>query len=185
MRKLSPKQQRFVEEYLIDLNATQAAIRAGYSQKTARQIGEQLLRKPEVQKRIAEAQKARSERTEVDVDYVLRRMVEIDQMDVLDILTDQMEVKPVSEWPHVWRQYLSGFDLAEMFEGTGEDRVLAGILKKIRWPDKVKNLELIGRHLGMFKEKVELTGKNGGPIQNVSMSTDDFRKIARSLLDEI
>lgn len=82
MRKLSSKQERFIEEYLVDLNATQAAIRAGYSAKTARQIGEQLLRKPEVQQRIAEAQKARSERTQVDVDYVLRRMVEIDQMDV-------------------------------------------------------------------------------------------------------
>ncbi|MGN5479508.1 terminase small subunit [Cupriavidus basilensis] len=173
MRKLSPKQERFIEEYLKDLNATQAALRAGYSSKTARQIGEQLIRKPEIQKRLAAAPAARSERAQVDADYVLRRMVEIDQMDVLDIMTGSMELKPVSEWPRVWRQYLSGFDLAEMFEGTGSDRTLAGILKKIRWPDKVKNLELIGRHLGMFKEKVELTGKDGGPVEQRTVVVDE------------
>jgi len=96
-------------------------------------------------------------------------------MDVLDIMTDDMSIKPVSQWPKVWRQYLSGFDLAEMFEGRGDEREMVGILKKIKWPDKVKNLELIGRHLGMFKDKVEVTGKDGGPIAT---------KTERDLTDE-
>lgn len=87
-------------------------------------------------------------------------------------MTDRMELKPVSEWPAIWRQFLSGFDLAEMFEGRGDDRALVGILKKIRWPDKVKNLELIGRHLGMFKKRLELTGDGGGPIKTQSMPVD-------------
>ena len=164
--QLNDKQQRFVDEYLIDLNATQAAIRAGYSAKTAYSQGERLLRHAEVQAALSEAMKARGERTKVDADYVVRRMVEIDQMDVLDIMRDDMSLKPVSEWPKVWRQYLSGFDVAEMFDGYGEDRSMSGLLKKIKWPDKVRNLELLGRHFGTFKDRVEVTGKNGGAIEH-------------------
>lgn len=161
MKPLTPKQARFVDEYLIDLNATQAAIRAGYSAKTAYSQGERLLKNVEVAAAIAAAKKARAERTEVDADYVLKRMIEIDQMDVLDIMDDQMALKPVKEWPKVWRQYLSGFDVAEMFEGSGEQKLLAGVLKKIKWPDKVKNLELLGRHFGMFKDKLDVNLNDG------------------------
>lgn len=156
MRKLTPKQAKFVLEYLIDLNATQAAIRAGYSAKTAGQIGERLLKNVEIQRRLEKAMAARAARTEVDADYVLKRMIEIDQMDVLDIMDDQMAIKPVSEWPKVWRRYLSGFDLSELFDGEGDQRKLIGVLKKIKWPDKVKNLELLGRHFGVFNDKLDL-----------------------------
>lgn len=164
--ELNVKQLCFVREYLVDLNATQAAIRAGYSARTAQEQGARLLSNVMVKAALAEAMKAREQRTQVDADYVLRRMVEIDQMDVLDIMTDEMSLKPVSQWPRVWRQYLSGFDLADMFEGAGDDREMVGIMKKIKWPDKVRNLELLGKHLGMFKEKVEVTGKNGGAIEH-------------------
>lgn len=161
---LTDKQRRFVDEYLVDLNATQAAIRAGFSQKTASSQGERLLRNGEVAAALAKAQHDRSSRVKVDADYVLARMVEIDQMDVLDIMADRMELKPVSDWPRVWRQYLSGFDLSELFEGTGDERAMMGMLKKIRWPDKTENLEMLGRRFGMFKDRVEHSGPNGGPI---------------------
>lgn len=177
---LTDKQRRFVDEYLVDLNATQAAIRAGYSQRTARQMGDENLSKPDIAKAIQEAQALRSTRVQVDADYVLARMVEIDQMDVLDIMTDDMALKPVSDWPKAWRQYLSGFDLAELFEGRGEDRDLVGVMKKIRWPDKAKNLELLGRHLGMFKERVELTGKDGAPIEQKTVVVDE-RQVAAAV----
>ncbi len=165
---LNPKHQRFVDEYIKDLNATQAAARAGYSAKTANEQGARLLANVSVQAAIQERIKERGERTKIDADYVLRRLAEIDQMDVLDILRDDMSLKPVSEWPKVWRQYLSGFDLAEMFEGAGEDRAMVGIIKKLKWPDKVRNLELLGKHVDVnaFREKVEVTGKNGGAIEH-------------------
>lgn len=183
--RLSPKQKRFVEEYLTDLNATQAAIRAGYSARSSKQHADVLLSKPHIAAAVAEAKAQRSQRTEVNQDYVLRRMVEIDQMDVLDIMDDTMQLKPVSQWPRVWRQYLSGMDLAEIFEGRGEDRDMVGVLKKIKWPDKTKNLELLGRHLGMFKDRVEHTGKDGAPIQHVSMDTEQFAKIAKEMLNKV
>ncbi|QUG75984.1 terminase small subunit [Erwinia sp. E602] len=178
---LTDKQSLFCREYLIDLNATQAAIRAGYSANTARKIGSENLTKPDIQNRIAELQQQRNEQVSIDAAYVLRRLVEIDQMDVIDIMTDDMSIKPVSEWPLSWRRYLSGFDLADMFEGRGEDREMVGILKKIKWPDKVKNLELLGKHVTVqaFKDNVknELVGKDGLPLATptfvVSFGEDD------------
>ena len=150
MANLTPKQQRFVEEYLIDLNATQAAIRAGYSEKTAYSVGHENLKKPEIQKAIQEALQGRKERVQIDADYVLKRLVEIDQMDVLDIMDDQMKIRPVNEWPKVWRQYVINLENLELSDGEG-------CFKKIKWPDKVKNLELIGKHfsVGAFKDKIE------------------------------
>lgn len=157
---MTPKQQMFVKEYLIDLNATQAAIRAGYSSKAAKEQGCRLLTNANVAEAIEKAQGKRAGKVGIDAEYVLNRLVEIDQMDVLDIMDEKMSIKPVSEWPKVWRQYLSGFDLAEMFEGTGDDRAMVGILKKIKWPDKTKNLELLGKHINVqaFKDRVEQTG---------------------------
>ena len=158
---LTDKQEMFCREYLVDLNATQAAIRAGYSVKTANRIAAQLLSKLDIQNRIVAHKSKRNEDVGIDADYVLRRLVEIDKMDVIDILNNDMSIKPVSEWPQCWRRYIVGFDLAEMFEGRGEDREMVGILKRIKWPDKVKNLELLGRHVDVqaFKDKVEHSGE--------------------------
>ncbi len=75
--KLTPKQQRFIDEYLIDLNATQAAIRAGYSPRTARAIACENLAKPDIQEAIAEAKRERSEATKIDAEWVLHQAVEL------------------------------------------------------------------------------------------------------------
>ncbi|WP_395442627.1 terminase small subunit [Acinetobacter sp. P1332] len=170
MANLTPKQQRFVEEYLIDLNATQAAIRAGYSEKTARDIGCENLAKPNIAKAIEEAQNKRAEQTQIDAAYVLKRLVEIDQMDVLDIMDDQMKIRPVNEWPKVWRQYVVNLENLELSDGEG-------CFKKIKWPDKVKNLELLGRHVsvGAFKDKVEHSGKL--EIQSLSDLMDELSNV--------
>ena len=112
MPKLTPKQRAFVEEYLIDLNATASAKRAGYSQRTAYSIGEENLRKPEIQKAIAEAQKARAERVKLTQDYVIN--------DLMEIVERCME--------------------REAFNAIGA----------------IRALELLGKHLGMFRERVEM-----------------------------
>ena len=167
MANLTPKQQRFVDEYLIDLNATQAAIRAGYSEKTAKEIGSENLTKPNIAKAIEEAQNKRAEQTQIDAAYVLKRLIEIDQMDVLDIMDDNGNVKPIKDWPKTWRQYISNIETISL-----EDE--AGWLKKIKWPDKVKNLELLGKHVsvGAFKDKVEHSGKL--EIQSLSDLMDEL-----------
>ena len=170
MANLTPKQQRFVEEYLIDLNATQAYIRAGYAVKndeTASVMASRLLGNDKVQTTIQEALKARQERTKIDADYVLKRLVEIDQMDVLDIMDDDGNVKPLRDWPKIWRQYISNIETISMDDGEGW-------LKKIKWPDKVKNLELLGKHVsvGAFKDKIEHSGQL--EIQSLSDLMDEL-----------
>ena len=167
MANLTPKQQRFVEEYLIDLNATQAYIRAGFSSKLANTNAVKLLQNTTIAKAIAEAQAKREERTQIDSDYVLKRLVEIDQMDVLDIMDENLNMKPLKEWPKIWRQYINNIESIELSDGEGW-------LKKIKWPDKVKNLELIGKHVsvGAFKDKVEHSGKL--EIESLSSLMDEL-----------
>ncbi|WP_049090787.1 terminase small subunit [Klebsiella oxytoca] len=160
-KPLTAMQEAYAQEYTkCPENQTQAAINAGFSPKTAAVKASVMMRDERIQKRIAELMEERNKRLRVSADYVLLRLVEIDQMDVIDILNDDMSIKPVSEWPKVWRQYLTGFELADMFEGRGDEKELVGILKKIKWPDKVKNLELIGKHVDVnaFKERLEVSG---------------------------
>lgn len=180
MTKLTDKQELFAREFIKDLNATQAVIRAGFSKKSARNQAYRLMTNDDILNRIAELKAERNDRVRVDADYVLHRLVEIDEMDILDIMTDEMSIKPVSQWPASWRRYLSGFDLAEMFEGRGEEREMVGILKKIKWPDKVKNLELLGKHITVqaFREQAtaSLTGKDGGPLEVALLSREEYRQ---------
>lgn len=185
MAKLTDKQELFAREYLKDLNATQAAIRAGYSEKTARKIGSENLTKPDVAERIIELKDMRNEEVGIDAAYVLRRLVEIDQMDVLDILNDDGGIKSISEWPKVWRTTLSGFDINTSVTNFDETTI-ENILKKIKWPDKVKNLELLGKHVTVqaFKEniKTEVTGANGGPIVTADMSPEEAAEKYKNLM---
>ena len=118
MANLTPKQQRFVEEYLIDLNATQSAIRAGYSEKTAQEIGSENLSKPMVAKAIAEAQEKLSNKAQVTVEMVVQGLLN----EAKDLSEGSTQSARVSAWAH------------------------------------------LGKHLGMFKDKIEHTGANGGPI---------------------
>lgn len=176
---LTPKQARFVDEYLIDLNATQAAIRAGYSARSAEVTGSRLLSNAKVAQAIAEAQGARSERVKVDADWVLTRLTEEATADLADILDDAGAIKSVKEWPKIWRQGLvAGIDVQEdVIEG-----VKVGQTVKLKLSDRIKRIELIGKHVAVhaFREKVEHSGPDGGPIQTIDvtkLSTEALREI--------
>ncbi len=161
---MTSKQQRFVEEYLIDLNATQAAIRAGYSKKTARAVGSENLTKPDIRAAVAEAQQARSERTKIDADWVLTRLADEATADLADLYDGGGGLKPIAEWPLVWRQGLvSGLVVEEIFK----DAKKLGQVTKIKLSDRIKRVELIGKHVDVraFAERHEHTGKAGGPIE--------------------
>lgn len=170
--KLNAKQEAFCIEYLVDLNATQAAIRAGYSQKTAKDIASQNLAKLNIQARVTELKAERTKRVEINADYVLNRLVEIDQMDVLDILEEDGTLRPISNWPKSWRQFINGLDVSEL---SGQDGSSA-VLKKIKWPDKVKNLELIGKHT-----QVNAWFKKDDNNDSSQVIADSLKEIAQSL----
>ncbi|MEG1347228.1 MAG: terminase small subunit [Hafnia sp.] len=159
-KPLTAMQEAYAQEYTkCPENQTQAAINAGFSPNTAAVKASAMMRDERIQKRIAELMEERNKRLRVSADYVLLRLVEIDQMDVIDILNDDGTLKPIREWPKIWRTTLSGFDLSSTIMNMNETSIET-ILKKIKWPDKVKNLELIGKHVDVnaFKERLEVSG---------------------------
>jgi len=148
--ELSDKQQAFVQEYLKDLNGTQAAIRAGYSVKTANEQAARLLANVSVSEAVKTALEERAEKTGIDAEWVLRRLALEANADVADLYDDKGGLKPVKDWPLIWRQGLvAGID-AEVTD-TGS------IIHKVKLSDRVKRLEMIGRHVGVqaFKDRVE------------------------------
>lgn len=159
-KPLTAMQEAYCQSYIkTPENQSHAAIDAGFSPNTAAVKASVMMRDERIQKRIAELMEERNKRNRVSADYVLMRLVEIDQMDVLDILNDDGSLKPIREWPKIWRTTLSGFDLSSTIMNMNEDSIET-ILKKIKWPDKVKNLELIGKHVDVnaFKERLEVSG---------------------------
>ncbi|HCB8614778.1 TPA: terminase small subunit [Escherichia coli] len=161
-KPLTAMQEAYCQSYIkTPENQTQAAINAGFSPNTAAVKASVMMRDERIQKRIAELMEERNKRMRVSADYVLMRLVEIDQMDVIDILDDEGGLKPVSQWPKVWRTSLSAIDInrIRMAGKDGEDDI-ESTLQKVKWPDKVKNLELIGKHVDVnaFKERLEVSG---------------------------
>ena len=158
---LTAKQQRFVENYLLDLNSTQAATRAGYSKGTADKQGPRLLANPGVKAAIDSAKAKRSEKTETDAAWVLKRLVAEAEADLADLYTDAGDLKPIDEWPEIWRQGLvAGVEIDALYAGSGEDRKQVGQVKKIRLSDRLRRLELIGRHVRVnaFQEQIAVSG---------------------------
>lgn len=150
MAKLNAKQQRFVEEYLIDLNATQAAIRAGYSVKTAKEIGCENLTKPNIQEAIDKAMAERSKRTGINQERVIQELARIAFVNPQNVINaddgsvrDDASDDDLACIQSVKVKTMSGD------KGYSEER-------EVRLNDKMKALELLGKHLGMFKDKVEL-----------------------------
>jgi len=169
------RQNQFVFEYLVDFNATKAAIRAGYSERSAGAVGHELLKNPEILEAIAAAAEGRLERLQINADYVLQRLIEIDQLDAADITDDEGYILPLKQWPKAWRTYISGMDVSELFDGQGMNRKKIGDLKKIKWPDKVKNLELLGKHINVaaFREKIDHTSSDGSMSPKESTLTEE------------
>lgn len=144
--RLTEKQGRFVEEYLVDLNATEAAKRAGYSEKTAYSIGFENLRKPEIQEAIQEAMDARSKRTEITQDRVLQELAAIGFARITDcvrVMDGRVVVQDTDTLSDTQRSAIMGIKEGKF-----------GL--EVKMYDKVRALEKLGEHLGLF------TGKTSG-----------------------
>lgn len=168
-KALTPKQRLFVKYYVICLNATEAAIKAGYNENSAAEMGYENLRKPHIRKAIADAQSERLANLDIDANYVLKRLIEVDTLDVIDILDHNNNIKPVSEWPKEWRQNISSIDVAENSSGT---------IVKLKFPDKVKNLELIGRHISVAawttNQTIDLNANIKAEVSTISDLMDEL-----------
>lgn len=152
---LPPNQARFVEEYLVDLNGKQAAIRAGYAPKSAEVQASQLLRKPKVKAAVDAAIAARSQRALVTVDEVLREMKRLALADVGDAFDAKGRLKPLAEMSADVRRSISGLEVEQLFDGSGKDKYHQGDLVKVKFWDKKGALDSLAKHLGMFIERHE------------------------------
>ena len=146
---MTKKQKRFCEEYLIDLNATQAAIRAGYSPDTAKAIGCENLTKPDIRAHIDRAMAERSRRTGVNADRVVQELAKIAFVNATDVIDPKTATVKEDALPEDTAAIRS-----VKVKTFGED----GLEREIKMADKLRALEMLGRHLGMFKDKLELSG---------------------------
>lgn len=170
--KLTPKQEMFVKEYLVDLNATQAAIRAGYKEKTAAAIGAENLTKPKIKTEIDRAIEKRSERTEITADWVVTQLAKIAEVDITNFTAfGRRDVPVMGAFGPVYEGEGDNKQLVMKtvnyvdFKESGEvDGTLIAEVKQgkdgasVKVMDRMKALELLGKHLGMFTDKTEITG---------------------------
>ncbi len=162
---LTPKHAAFAREYTVDLNATQAAIRAGYSKASAESQGSRLLRNAKVRAEIDRLLSKRAARVEVTADEVLRELKRIALTDIRDAYAEDGHLKKMKDMPEDLARAIGGVDTDEIWDGYGEERTRVGETVKVKFWPKVQALELLGKHLKLFTDKTEVTGADGGPLQ--------------------
>lgn len=147
--ELTEKQQRFVEEYLIDLNATQAAIRSGYSAKTADVQGSRMLANVKVQQAISEIMANRSKRTGVNQDMVVQELARIAFVKMTDVVNADGEIRPDASDDDLACIESVKYKRSDTDTGSSEER-------EVKIASKLKALELLGKHLGMWNDKLDV-----------------------------
>ena len=156
---LTPKQQRFCEEYLIDLNGTQAAIRAGYSEKTAEVQGSRLLSNAKVKEYLQGKMDNRSERTEINSDRVLEEIGHSAFIDPAKYFDESGHLLQIHDMPEDVRRSISTIKVRRERGDIDEDgKQLWDTITELKVNDKTKNLELYGKHLKLFTDKLEVDG---------------------------
>lgn len=184
---LTIKQLRFCQEYLVDYNATQAATRAGYSKDTAGSIGSENLKKPEIQSYINRLLEEQRLRTEITADKVLIELYKLGTADIRRIFTDSGQLASINSLPDDIAAAVTSVEVVTRNAGTNEDGTAEiEYVHKIRLADKKGALELLGKNLKLFSEKIEHehAGKGGGPIQTENRSELDVARRLAFILEK-
>ena len=159
---MTDAQKRFCDEYLIDLNATRA-YKVAYSNckkdETASAAGSRMLGNVKVQKYISEKMKERERRTEVTQDMVIKELAKIAFLDIRKLYTENGQLKNVANLDDDIAGAISSLETLEEYGGYGDDREKIGDTQKVKLLDKTKALELLGRHLGIFNDKLDVNVK--------------------------
>lgn len=166
---MTPKQQRFVEEYLVDLNATEAAKRAGYSKKTARSVGHENLTKPDIAAAIDAAQRERSESTGITAERVLEELGRLGFADLRGAFDDRGNLRRPEDWPDALAAAVSSVEVVTRSLGESE----VEYVHKLKLWDKNSALEKIAKHLGMFIERHQHTSPDGSMTPQVQVYVPD------------
>lgn len=158
-KNLNKKQQLFVAEYLIDKNATRAYIAAGYSKNGAAQSAERLLRNADIQAEIDRKFSKQLEKAGLTSERVLSAIAKVAFFDPRKFFNADGSAKQMSEIDEDTALALAGMEVVELFEGNGDQKHCYGLLKKFKLSDRLRALELAGRHLKLFTDKVDLSGQ--------------------------
>lgn len=177
---MTDAQKRFCDEYLVDLNATRA-YKVAYPKckkdETANAASSRMLRNVKVQEYISEKQREIEKRTEVTQDMVIKELAKIAFLDIRKLYTENGQLKNVADIDSDTVGAISSLETLEEYEGYGDDREKIGDTQKVKLLDKTKALELLGKHLGMFKEKVTIDGNVNTNNPFSGMSIEELRKI--------
>jgi phage terminase small subunit len=155
-KKTNRRHEIFAREYVIDLNGTRAAIAAGYKKKGAMVRANELLGTAAVKALIAELTKAKCEKLDISADWVLGELRKLAGHTAMDLFNEDGSLKPMNAWSAESRAAIVGLDFDEIFSGAGEQRVHVGTTRKVKFADKLRALELLGKYLKLFVEKVEV-----------------------------
>lgn len=182
--RLSHQQERFVTEYLVDLNGKQAAIRAGYSEKTADVQASRLLASVKVREAVDKAIANRAEKTGITAERVIEELSKIGFSNMMDYMRPDPDGDLYLDFSNLTRDQAAAIQevtVEDFKAGRGED---ARDVRRVKFKlaDKRAALVDIGKHLGLFRERVEHTGKDGGPIQTETMTTSELARKAALLL---
>jgi len=169
-RPTQERQERFIDEYLIDFNASRAAIAAGYSKKTARSQGQRLLTRADIASKIDAKKAEKLIRLEITADRVLQELAKLAFYDPADLFEDDGSLKQIKDLDGNTRMALAGLEVTELFEGKDEpdgpqQKTVYGLLKKIKLADKGQNLERLGRYFKLFTDKIESRFPDGVEVK--------------------
>ena len=179
---MTDAQKRFCDEYLIDLNATRA-YKVAYpncKKDETRANGSRLLTKANIQIYVADKIKEREQRTEITQDMVIKELAKIAFLDIRKLYTENGQLKNIADIDSDTAGAISQLETLEEYEGYGDDREKIGDTQKVKLLDKTKALELLGRHLGIFNDKIDVNVKEKeekknaiSDILNQMQSADD------------
>ena len=164
--KLSYKQKRFVEEYIVDLNAKQAAIRAGYSVRTAEKQGWQMMQHAGIRTAIEKYQKNISKKTEITIENILQEYAKIAFTDLTEIIRFEkglMSVEDFDKLDDKQKACIKKFKCKTMERLNANGELVESDWVEIELHDKQHALDMLGKHLGMFVQKLEVTDKTPKP----------------------
>lgn len=179
------QEQMFVTEYLIDHNGTQSAIRAGYAPSSAALIACKLFAKPRVQDAIRKEIEAQKERLRIDSDRVKTELARIAFVDLREAYDEKGALRPLNTLPENVIRAVIAVETDEIFEQDGKLRTKVGETVKLKLADKVRALELLGKHLRLFPEQREHTGPNGQPISVKPETDGTLIAVMGKLSDEV
>ena len=186
--KLTAKQDAFCREYTIDLNATQAAIRAGYSKKTAHASGRENLHKPTIAAKIAEVKEIQANRCDLTAERVLKEIMSIAMLDPVHLFDKDGRLVPIANMPEEVRRAIGGLDIHETYTGGrgGADDKPPELtaIKKIKLIDKIRALEMLGRHLALFVDLKKVDHTMNEERLRVGPTEEQLRKAKERIIRE-